>query len=49
VIAFVYANIAVLAIHADGGATRHTPVPFGPAVLAGAFTVVLVPRQPEPA
>jgi leader peptidase (prepilin peptidase) / N-methyltransferase len=43
VIAFVYANIAVLTIHANGGATRHTPVPFGPAMLAGVFTFALVP------
>jgi leader peptidase (prepilin peptidase)/N-methyltransferase len=43
VIAFVYANIAAMVLISNGRATRHTPLPFGPAMLAGAFTFVLVP------
>jgi len=43
VIAFLYANIAALVILANGRAIRHTQVPFGPAMLAGMFTCVLVP------
>jgi leader peptidase (prepilin peptidase) / N-methyltransferase len=43
VIAFIYANIAILVIAANGRANRHTHVPFGPAMLGGVFTVVLVP------
>jgi len=43
VIAFLYANIATLVILANGRAIRHTQVPFGPAMLAGMFTCVLIP------
>jgi leader peptidase (prepilin peptidase)/N-methyltransferase len=43
VLAFIYANIAILARIANGGANRHTPVPFGPAMLGGMFTAVIIP------
>lgn len=43
VIAFVYANLAVLTLLSSGRATRYTAIPFGPAMLAGAFTFTLVP------
>lgn len=43
VLAFVYANIAVLARIASGRAIRHVQVPFGPVMLGGMFTTVLVP------
>jgi leader peptidase (prepilin peptidase)/N-methyltransferase len=43
VIAFIYASIAILVIAANGQANRSTPVPFGPAMLAGVFTFVIVP------
>lgn len=42
VIAFLYANVAVLAILVNRRGARHTPVPFGPAMLAGVFTIVLI-------
>lgn len=43
VFAFVYANIATLVRIANGRANRHTRVPFGPAMLGGMFTAVIVP------
>ncbi len=43
-IAFIYANIAALAMTANGQALGRTPVPFGPAMLAGMFTFILVSR-----
>jgi leader peptidase (prepilin peptidase)/N-methyltransferase len=43
VLAFLYANIAVLARIAKGRVIRHIQVPFGPVMLGGMFTTVLVP------
>lgn len=41
--AFVYANIATLVQITHGRANRHTHVPFGPAMLGGMFTAVIIP------
>jgi len=45
-LAFVYATIATVTTIARGRATRHTQVPFGPAMLGGMFTVVLISWPP---
>lgn len=42
VIALSYAGVASLAAVAVGRLSRRSPVPYGPAMLAGAFTVVLM-------
>lgn len=41
-LAFVFASVAGLAMIAGGSATRHSPIPFGPAMVAGALTAVVL-------
>lgn len=42
VLAFVYASVTALALAVAGRAIRHTGVPFGPGMLCGALTAVLL-------
>lgn len=41
VLALTYACLTIVVMLATGRATRHTPVPFGPPMLGGAFTAAL--------
>jgi leader peptidase (prepilin peptidase)/N-methyltransferase len=41
-LAFVFASLAGLAMIVSRSATRHTPIPFGPAITAGALTMIIL-------
>jgi leader peptidase (prepilin peptidase)/N-methyltransferase len=41
-LAFVFGSLAGLAMIASRSATRHTQIPFGPAIAAGALTVIVL-------